>query len=62
MDPGTHYLAVFRFVGTVAFMAHGFAVIPEAIWFGRPWGVTIKFLFDAGGIQPVFANFDFQSI
>lgn len=31
------YLAVFRVVGTLGFMAFAFASVPESIWFGRPW-------------------------
>lgn len=45
--PGTEYLAVFRVAGTVAWLAYGTAVIPEAVWFGRPWSVVGKNLFDA---------------
>lgn len=41
------YLAVFRIAGTVAFIANGFASIPDSIWFGRPWPITIKNLIDA---------------
>ncbi len=35
---GADYLTVFRVTGTVAFMAHGLATIPDSIWFGKPWG------------------------
>jgi len=41
------YLAVFRIAGTVSFIANGMAVIPESIWFGRPWAMTSKNLLDA---------------
>ena len=34
---GAEYLMVFRIVGTVAMMAYVLAVVPESIWFGRPW-------------------------
>ena len=44
---GTEYLYVFRAVGTMAWMAYGFGVIPDSIWFGRPWSSTIKHLADA---------------
>jgi len=36
MNPGERYLRVFQITGTVAFMAHAFAVIPGGIWFGKP--------------------------
>lgn len=45
--PDADYLAVFRIAGTVAFIANGIAVIPESIWFGRPWSITAKNLGDA---------------
>jgi hypothetical protein len=47
MAPDADYLAVFRIVGTIAFIANGVAVIPESIWFGRPWSVTVKNQLDA---------------
>jgi hypothetical protein len=42
-----NYLTVFRVTGTVAFIAYGIAYIQESIWFGRPWSITAKNLFDA---------------
>lgn len=47
LAPDADYLAVFRVAGTVAFIANGLAVIPESIWFSRPWSMTIKNLLDA---------------
>jgi hypothetical protein len=47
MAPDADYLAVFRITGSVAFFANGIAVIPESIWFSRPWSMTIKNLVDA---------------
>ena len=44
--PGADYLAVFRIAGTTAFIAHGVALIPESIWFGRPWSMTFKNVVD----------------
>ena len=41
------YLTVFRVAGTVAFLANSFALIPESVWFGRPWSMTIKNFVDA---------------
>ena len=41
------YLAVFRIAGTVAFIANGIAHVPDSIWFGKPWSVTLKNLLDA---------------
>lgn len=45
--PGEDYLAVFRLTATVAFAAYGLGVVPDAIWFGRPWSAVGKNLFDA---------------
>ncbi len=47
LPPDAEYLAVFRLTGAVAWVAYGFAVIPDAIWFGRPWSSVAKALFDA---------------
>jgi hypothetical protein len=47
LAPDADYLAVFRIAGTVAFIANGLAVIPESIWFARPWSMTAKNLMDA---------------
>jgi hypothetical protein len=44
--PGAHYLAVFRVVGTVSFMAYGVGQLSNGIWAGQPWGVTLKHVFD----------------
>ena len=47
LAPEADYLAVFRVAGTVAFVANSFAIVPESIWFGRPWSITIKNFIDA---------------
>ncbi|NIV18184.1 MAG: hypothetical protein GWN47_07155 [Woeseiaceae bacterium] len=41
------YLAVFRVAGTVTFIANSFALVPESIWFGRPWRMTARNFLDA---------------
>ncbi len=43
---GTSYLAVFRVVGTAAFLAYGLGVLPSAIWKGQTASTTIKELID----------------
>ncbi len=47
MGYGTDYLQVFRVTGAMAFIAHGFGVITDGIWFGRPWANIAKHLGDA---------------
>lgn len=47
LDPGAPYLEVFRLTGTTAFIAYGVAYFQESIWFGRPWSLLGKNLFDA---------------
>lgn len=47
MTPDASYLEIFRIAGTVAWMAYGIGIIPDSIWFGRPWSSTAKHLFDA---------------
>jgi hypothetical protein len=44
---GAPYLKVFQVVGTVSWLAYGFGVVPESIWFGRPWSSALMQLFDA---------------
>lgn len=41
------YLAVFRIVGAVAFLAHAAALWPQSIWYRRKWSTTVKSTFDA---------------
>ena len=41
------YLSVFRIAGTTAFCSYGMAYFQDSIWFGRPWSLTAKSLFDA---------------
>lgn len=43
----SEYLEVFRVAGTIAFVAYGVGAIPDSIWKGQPWPVTMKFLVDA---------------
>jgi hypothetical protein len=47
MNPEAPYLEVFRLTGTTAFVAYGMGYFQESIWFGRPWSLTLKNLFDA---------------
>jgi hypothetical protein len=44
--PDANYLEVFRIAGTVAFVANGVGVVPDSIWFGRPWSNTAKIMMD----------------
>ena len=43
---GADYMAVFRFAGTVAFMAYGIGPIVDSVWKGVPWSNTVKSVFD----------------
>lgn len=43
---GAPYLEIFRIAGTVAFLCHGLRGIPDSIWYGKPWKVTIKEMID----------------
>jgi len=47
LSSGADYLRVFQVAGTSAFMAYGFALVPEAIWFGRTWRSVSKGLVSA---------------
>jgi hypothetical protein len=44
--PGAQYLDVFRIVGATAFLAYAAGQVPNAIWMGKPWSVTMKEVFD----------------
>jgi hypothetical protein len=47
LGPGAPYLAVFRYVGTIAFLGYGLALWQDSIWWGRSWSTTLKSNFDA---------------
>jgi len=40
--PGTYYLAVFRIVGTAAFLAFGLGPLANVTWKGYPWSFVLK--------------------
>jgi hypothetical protein len=42
----THYLVVFRFVGTVAFAGFALALWQMSIWYRRSWGTTVRSTID----------------
>lgn len=46
LPAGAEYLEVFRVTGTVAWVAYGAGYVGDAIWFGRPWGFSLKMLID----------------
>jgi hypothetical protein len=43
---GGDYLAVFRFVGAVAFTGYSLALLQNSIWYRRAWSTTLKSVFD----------------
>jgi hypothetical protein len=44
--PGANYRAVFRVVGTAAFLAYGLGHLSNGIWKGQPWGAVITEVID----------------
>ena len=40
--PGTYYLAVFRVVGTAAFLTYALGPLANVIWKGYPWSFVLK--------------------
>lgn len=46
IPPGVRYLAVFRVVGTAAFLAYGLGNLVNGIWRGQPWSVVSKEVID----------------
>jgi hypothetical protein len=43
---GAEFLPVFRVTGTVAILGYAVSYIPDSIWKGVGWGITLKFIFD----------------
>lgn len=43
---GVHYHHVFRFTGTIAILAYAVGNIPDSIWKGQSWSVTVKHMID----------------
>jgi hypothetical protein len=46
LPPGSPYLAVFRFVGTTAFIGYSVALWQLSIWYRRSWSITVKATID----------------
>jgi len=46
LDPGAHYLGVFRFAGVTAFAGYALAQAQESIWHHRDWGATLRTMTD----------------
>ncbi len=46
LDRGANYLTVFRLAGTIAIAVHVIGGMPESIWKGQKWAITLKFSFD----------------
>jgi hypothetical protein len=46
LEPGVHYLAVFRFAGVAAFLGYAVALWQNSIWYRRKWSTTLKNTFD----------------
>lgn len=46
LGPGADYLAVFRYVGAVAFAGYGLALFQNSIWWSKKWSATLKSVFD----------------
>lgn len=46
LDPRASFGSVLRICGTVAVMGYALAILPGAIWHGRPWSAVLKEAFD----------------
>ncbi len=46
LEPGAHYLSVFRFAGATAFVGYSLALLQNSIWYRRSWSATLKSMFD----------------
>lgn len=47
LGAGADYRQVFRYAGCVTFVAYGFGLIPDSIWYKRSWVTTWKCVADA---------------
>jgi hypothetical protein len=47
LGAGATYRQVFRFAGCVSFVAYGFALVQNSMWYKRNWGTTWKSIFDS---------------
>jgi len=43
---GSAFMAVFRLAGTVAILGYSMGSLPDSIWKGQKWSITLKFVFD----------------
>lgn len=46
LNRGAAYMSVFRLAGTVAIIGYAVGGLPESIWKGQKWSITLKFVFD----------------
>ncbi len=46
LEPGAHYLEVFRFAGCTAFVGYAVALLQNSIWYKRSWSATLKSVLD----------------
>jgi len=46
LPPGAPHEHVFHLIGLGALLGYAFGVIPDAIWWGHPWGSAIKHIID----------------
>ena len=46
LSRGDDFMTVFRFTTTTAILGHAMNSIPDSIWVGQRWGITLKFIFD----------------
>ncbi len=46
LEPGAAYATVFRLTGTIAILGYAVGALPDSIWKGQSWVITLKFIFD----------------
>ncbi|MEO6690340.1 MAG: hypothetical protein ABIS07_12380 [Dokdonella sp.] len=46
LPAGAPFAHVFHLIGLAALLGYAFGSIPNAIWWGHPWGSTIKYVID----------------
>ena len=46
LAPDAHYMIVFRYISSTAFIGYSLALMQNSIWYKRNWGATLKSMFD----------------
>jgi len=57
VQPGAHYLSVFRFAGATAFFAYSIGLWQDSIWYKKSWSTTLEEHVRRPGLRLLTARF-----